>query len=197
MNVCDGIIDCPLNDDKMTCIDPYCSDQCTCLNFGINCQHGNLINKQILSSIFNYFLFIRITGTGVKQTDIKMITNAITLIIRHNGLLQPFPCHSTLASSKMKLLDMSFNKTNKLHKQNFKCLPHLIQLILDNNEITLIIESLFEDLITLKVLGLNSNKITSLFKCSFCSHKNLALLNLLNNNIQFVDMSVFGNTKYI
>ena len=110
MNVCDGIIDCPLNDDKTTCIDPYCSDQCTCLNFGINCQHGNLINKQILSSIFNYFLFIRITGTGVKQTEIKMITNAITLIIRHNGLLQPFPCHSTLASSKMKLLDMSFTK---------------------------------------------------------------------------------------
>ena len=124
-----------------------------------------------------------------------MITNAIILIIRHNGLLQLFPCHLALACSKMKFLDMSFKKINKLQKHNFVCLPYLIQMILDHNEITLIVESLFEDLAALKILSLNSNKITSLLKCSFPSLSNLVLLNLLNNNILFVDRTLFGNEK--
>ena len=54
---------------------------------------------------------------------------------------------------------------------------------------------MFEDLISLKVLSLNSNKITSLMKCSFCSLNHLTLLNQLNNNIKFVDGTIFGNTK--
>ena len=44
----------------------------------------------------------------------------------------------------MKVLDMSFNKINKLHKQHFTCLPYLIQMALDYNDITHIVESLFE-----------------------------------------------------
>ena len=118
-NICDGTIDCLLNDDEMICIDLYCIDQCTCLNYGIDCQYGNLINKQSSSTILNYFLFIGIIGTSVQQSDVNITINAIILITRQNGLLQPFPCHPTLASSKMKFLDMSFNKINKLHKKNF------------------------------------------------------------------------------
>ena len=124
-----------------------------------------------------------------------MIANALILIFTHNGLLQPFPCHPVLACDKMKVLDMSFNKISRSHKHNFACLPHLIQMILDHNEITLIVESLFKNLRALKVLSLNSNKITSLLKCSFCSLNDLVLLNLLNNNILFVDSIIFGSTK--
>ena len=51
-----------------------------------------------------------------------------------------------IQSNKMKFLDMSLRKINKLHKHNFKCLPHLIHMILDHNEVTHILESLFEDL---------------------------------------------------
>ena len=124
-----------------------------------------------------------------------MITNAIILIITHNHLLQPFPCHSALACNKIKLLDVSFNKINNLHKHNFVCLPHLIQMTLGYNEIPHIVESLFEDLTALKFLSLNSNKIPSLLKCSFCSLNDLVLLNLLNNNIYFVDRTIFSSTK--
>ena len=194
-NVCDGTIDCPSEDDEMICIEPNCIDQCTCLNYGIDCQHGNLNNLQSVSSMLNYFLYIRITYTAVPQTDVNMLTNAIILISTHNGLLQPFPCHSALGSIKIKVLDMSFNKINKLHKQHFKCLSHLIQMVLDHNEITRVVETLFEDLTKLKVLSLNSNKIASLFKCSFCSLNNLVLLNLLNNSILFVDSTIFGDAK--
>ena len=163
------------------------------LNYGINCQQGNLINKQSLFLKMNYFLFIRITGIGLPNKDVYMITNATILITRYNGLLQPFTCHPTLKSSKMIVLDMGFNKISKLHKQNFIGLPHLIQLILDHNEITLVVESLFEDLTILKVLSLSNNKIISLFKCSFCSLNKLALLNLLKNNILFVHKTIYGN----
>ena len=150
---------------------------------------------QSVSSMLTYFLFIRITGPGIPQTYVNMITNAITLITRHNGLLQPLPHDPALGSNKLKILDMSFNKINKLHKQHFTCLSYLIQIILDYNEITHVVEFLFEDLATLKVLSLNNNKIASLFKCSFCSVNNLSLLNLLNNNILFVDKTIFGDTK--
>ena len=74
-------------------------------------------------------------------------------------------------------------------------MPHLIQMILDHNEISDVVESLFESLIALKVLSLSGNKIRSLFKCSFCYLNNLALLNLVNNNILFVDRTIFGDTK--
>ena len=59
----------------------------------------------------------------------------------------------------------------------------------------LLLWNLFEDLTALKVLSLNSNKVTSLLKCSFSSLNNLFLLNLLNNNILFVDKTIFGSTK--
>ena len=58
---CDGTIDCPSEDDEMICIEPNCIDQCTCLNYGIDCQHGNLNNLQSVSSMLKFFLYIRIT----------------------------------------------------------------------------------------------------------------------------------------
>ena len=158
------------------CIEFNCIDQCTCLDNGINCHHGNFVNLQSIPSLLNYVLLIRIIGTGVSQIDVNMIRNAIILITRHNKLLQPFPCHPALGSAKMKVLDKSFNKIKKLHEQHFSCLWYLIQMILDNNEITHILEYLFEYLTALKLLSLNSNKVTHLFKCSFCSLSNLVLL---------------------
>ena len=194
-NVCDGTIDCPLEDDEIICIETNCIDECTCLNYGISCQHTKLTKRESISSILNYFIFIKITGIDVLQRNIILITNAVIIIIRHSGLLQPFICHPTLASIRMKILDVSFNKINKLHKDNFICFPHLIKLLLDHNEITLVAESLFNNLTNLKVLKLNSNQIASLFKCSFCSLNNLVLLDLLNNSILFVDTTIFGDTK--
>ena len=140
-NVCDGTSDCPLNDDEIICININGINQCTCLNYGINCQHGYLINKQSLSSMLNYFLFIRTTGSGVLPTNVHMITNAIILNTSHSDLLQPFPCNTAFACNKMNVLNMNFNKINSLHKHHFICLPQLIQVILDHNEITLIVES--------------------------------------------------------
>ena len=48
-SVCDGIEDCPLNDDETLCQlkEHICPIQCTCLNLAIVCN-GNLIEEQLL-----------------------------------------------------------------------------------------------------------------------------------------------------
>ena len=75
------------------------------------------MKRQILSLILNYFVIIKIRETNVLQTDIIMITNAVIIMIRHSGLLQPFLCHPTLVSSRMKILNVSLTKLTSYIKK--------------------------------------------------------------------------------
>uniref|UniRef100_A0AAR2KIX6 LRRCT domain-containing protein n=1 Tax=Pygocentrus nattereri TaxID=42514 RepID=A0AAR2KIX6_PYGNA len=97
----------------------------------------------------------------------------------------------TSCLQKLEFLDLTQNKLNYIHKEDFLDLKSLKHLLLNDNQITTIDKGASEGLQKLTVLNLQSNKITqsSLKASVFSGLTNLKYLLLNNNYLSYSDQS--------
>ncbi|XP_017565514.1 toll-like receptor 13 [Pygocentrus nattereri] len=118
------------------------------------------------------------------------LTNLKTLIISSSRLISVTNCFRACLQ-KLEFLDLTQNKLNYIHKEDFGDLKSLKHLLLNDNQITTIDKGAFEGLQKLTVLNLQSNKITqsSLKASVFSGLTNLKYLLLNNNYLSYSDQS--------
>uniref|UniRef100_A0A3B4BW38 TIR domain-containing protein n=1 Tax=Pygocentrus nattereri TaxID=42514 RepID=A0A3B4BW38_PYGNA len=118
------------------------------------------------------------------------LTNLKTLIISSSRLISVTNCFRACLQ-KLEFLDLTQNKLNYIHKEDFLDLKSLKHLLLNDNQITTIDKGASEGLQKLTVLNLQSNKITqsSLKASVFSGLTNLKYLLLNNNYLSYSDQS--------
>ena len=73
-NACDGVIDCPFNDDETLCDNIMCVAFCNCINYGISCKDHSLLIENFFSRLPNFFL-IHFSRCHLPQSEINKLCN--------------------------------------------------------------------------------------------------------------------------
>ena len=166
MNVCDGIIDCPAEDNEHLCTVKYCPNQCVYLNYGTTCQSAIFFQVELLLFGMSNFIYISISEGQIQIENTFDFPNTLIFICRKQY-------HT---SFHLINLYMSFNIVTHLAVHDFNCLTSLLQLNLSKNKITLFKSSIFHSLSLLQVLDISENQITVLPDWAFCGLKRLHYL---------------------
>ncbi|KAM4652163.1 toll-like receptor 12 [Discoglossus pictus] len=94
-------------------------------------------------------------------------------------------------SSSLQLLHFSNNNVTFLKNRQFSCMPHILELVLNNNGIKFIEESAFRGLTKLQILDLTNNKLTEIPRNSLSGLFNLKHLYLKSNDLHFFSLLFF------
>ena len=122
-NICDGNIDCPMNDDEILCDVKHCIDQCICLNHAIKCNDSQVLHSTILYFQLGNFVFVDMSYTKNIQFVLHLLKNTLILISKQSFISKLYSCNSLDSKIKLQILDLSFNKILVLKRFNFNCLP--------------------------------------------------------------------------
>ena len=190
-NMCDGITDCPMEDDELICPQIKCIDQCKCLNHGIYCMNLNFSYQGTLLNFVNFYKFANISNSFIQEITKIIDTSSVIFISRNNSIEIPMVCKSQYVSMNLKILDLSINRVNHLHKNMFYCLSYLMILMFKRNRLSRIENLTFKNLSKLVLLDLNTNRITHISKYGFCGLRSLRFLDLEGNNVLFIENSLF------
>ena len=190
-NVCDAIKDCPLNDDEELCRVNYCPPECFCVNYGLSCSNIYLYDGMLKK--LQYFSYIEIISFESRSIRIDYVIQTLILILRNISPYIKFwdLCSGSNFPSKLVSIDLSFNNIPMLLREQFTCLPHLINLHLYHNSISIVENSPFQSLKSVKFIDLGDNEITLLLSCAFCGLKQIDFINLVENNIFHMSRNSF------
>ena len=159
-SICDSIIDCTLRDDEYFCDSnlPNCPIYCKCLLFSFACS-----STMSLLEAGTITLYVSICISNSKTVNLLSILKYFT---------QPH------------LLDLSNNGVSHVCQQlnQYKHGNQIIELIMNENEITFIFSGCFNDMTNLYFLSLRKNKIQCVMSHFLIGLCKLRVVDLSMNN---------------
>ena len=108
-----------------------------------------------------------------------------------------FDFSSLPVSSKLRVLDLSYNSLTEIHPQQLSSASNLKELYLMMNEIHLIESGFSSNLPQLEILDLTTNRISEIHPDAFLNFKNLTVLTLRNNQIMSLQSQLFRNLSRV
>lgn len=93
----------------------------------------------------------------------------------------------------LEIFDASNSEFRNFNAKTFQNATNLLELYIQNNQITKLIGYIFHDTKKLKVLDLSHNEIEKIHSKAFFSLEKLEDLNLSNNKVSSLDDDVFAN----
>ncbi len=191
IDVCNGLLDCPLLDDHIFCDLPkVCPNFCICLNYGIKCSKIISLSKmEDIPFVFIHLETMNLLNVNVVFTRFK---NAIFLQIVKNRFAKicVFYLRHLL---NVKVFDVSNNLITKICSKCFHTLTHLRILQLNYNQINILAGSAFLGLYSLQSLGLSNNQITSIDKQMFEHLCTLQHLQISSNPLTSIASNAFAD----
>ena len=147
-------------------------------------QHvfDTLIHLKSINLSYNLIVLIQ---SSLFDNNCKLL-----IIILKNNFLNVIDNVGFANLQNLECLDLSSNLFSKLDDSFLKC-QNLKELRLNNNSITDIDLTAFNELENLNYLSLNNNKIEKLYENTFKQLKNLRYLNLNDNCISGIDHNCF------
>ena len=164
----------------------------SCYSNTIPCDFKELDNDVytcVVTTLDNEDNNVIITAaSGVHQKQ-KTDSNVVDMYIKETkttfipeGLGLPF---------KLRMLRISDSTLKEIQSKNFVGMDNLKQLLLDNNQITMLPDGVFSTLKQLEILNLNSNKLTQIESNTFINNLHLKAISLQKNQIVFLDSLLF------
>ena len=182
-DVCNGLVDCPYEDDEYSCLLKYvtCPEICQCLGFAIMCS-ATYISEYILPIYFPYS-FVKILNCTVSaKSKLQNPFQNITFISITSTNLQNICPFASLMKHVM-LFDASKNDIRVVQHNCFKNKVFLKVVKLNNNFLQHIQKSAFYHLISLIYIDLSNNMLTVIPEDFIMSSNNLSFLSLENNSL--------------
>ncbi len=196
--LCDGINDCPNNDNKFFCNFPVlkCPINCHCLMFGIRCN--NISQFGVSRDIKVYFVFIRILHSHVENTIslLKKCNMVMFLHFLNNSVVTPDQILGSLRKpSAARHIDVSHNLVVGLISPIFKKLQSLSFLNMSHNKIQQVSPFIFENCKNISIIDLANNNIIALGKYVFVGPIKISIMNMSNNFVYLVNSKAFHSSK--
>ncbi len=154
-DVCNGLGDCPQNDDEVACElhNMFCPKCCDCLFLAVQCNQ-NASKADFTRKV--PFLYVSFIGTTEVATVLFWFSKALFCILNNNQLK-----HITLEnlSGRLILLDLSFNNLESIKSDLLPSKFNLSTLLIVNNDVTCVEAGALRDLPKLKLLNISSNPL--------------------------------------
>ncbi len=201
-NLCDNIIDCPLGDDELLCLQqvPYCPINCSCLFFSVVCDNWEL--SQLNVNVKSLFIFVTLLSSNV--SDFKpvfaLFNQSVSFELRQNKLNDL--CASLINLQNKGLVayfNVAWNVIRNIGSNCLRSFSALFTLILSHNEIDYVASHAFKESPKLSLIDLSCNKLQNIQQNTFSGIEYLPFLNITYNNIKMVDPNGFiaGNVRLI
>ena len=190
-DVCDGFMDCPIQDDEALCElkDIICPKLCTCLNFAVSCKinindtkvfpHLPHVSYHIVSTNIDSMLFLK--------------DNTFLAVLNISQNLIADICNDVIKFYYLNNLDVSWNQIRKLSSGCFSELFNLQVIKIDNNQVTTMEEKSFYNLRHILLIDLSQNKLTSVLKYTFYNITRICKLNICNNPLKNIGHDIFSD----
>lgn len=179
--LCDGVAQCPLQDDEVFCDLRLCPAKCTCMLDIIYCNGANLHFIPEFQFQNYRFLVMSYNKLQFDQNSMQVFSKIILLNISHNSLTT-IPNNFQLRSI-MQYLDMSYNNIKFIKGNIFRGLQHLLILKLHNNPITKVFSHAFAGMATLPTLNLSNLGLQHLEKRALKGLKNIHVVDISHNKL--------------
>ncbi len=190
-SVCDGIPNCPLQDDEMFCAlhNIICPNDCSCLLFAMSCSG---INPALFVDTYPHiFLSIYQSSLPSKtQTFIAKFQFLIHMEIIKASLSQI--CEIAFAQS-LQNLNVTWNEVRFISKNCFSSSTKIMQIDLSKNSVSSVQSHSFGHLSEIKYLDLSFNPLTHLVQ-QYSPPLTIWVLNLENISFSFTSKSVFDSS---
>ena len=190
--VCDGNFDCPSNEDEFYCNlnKVICPSICECLMFAIRCLKVSISDINLTDNYPYYDIIIVKSTIFFIKTLLKFSRHVTVLKLSRNSL--DVLCSILPSTNRTQMIDVGYNKIQKVNAKCFQQASHLKIVKLNNNNIFMIIEGAFKEIDKLFAVDLSHNMLTSFSVHVFCDIPNLQLLRLGENDIKVVDYNTFN-----
>ncbi|KAI5731822.1 hypothetical protein M8J77_016634 [Diaphorina citri] len=167
----------------------------TVLNLSVN----NLVN--IPPELFNQSrdlkeVYLQNNSINVLAPGIfNVLTQLIVLDLSNNELTEEWVNAATFSGlHRLVVLNIAYNKMNKLDSSIFKDLYRLQVLHLENNQIESIHRNTFASLSNLHTLIMSNNKLKRIESNSLDSLTALSVLSLDNNELEYIEENALKNS---
>lgn len=191
-----------LQGNKLTMLDGLYSVNLKNLNYlNLCCNNFTMLN--ITLKHFSNLKELDVSFNQFKNIDEFAVKSLERIILSHN-IFEEVTLDNFARLPYLKRIDLSYNKFNKLPTSNFPQNPNgtkpLINIFLNNNNITHIDETFFINFNYINVLNLSNNEIKEIKQGTFKHAKVLKVLSVSNCGLKFLTNETFlnlENTKMI
>ena len=194
-SVCDGVAECPYNDDEALCTPGNCPDGCTCTGLNFKCNFN-------VDTLKSFPIKTRSLDFSYRKVDLSAFPHSYFPLLVHLNLshsaVESLPEANTLAVSlgceNLQIFDLRFNNITFLPSRRFQRMFRLRHLYLEGNPIHTIEDFAFADLLNMRSLSLPNAFLLGVSKFALHGLENLVFLNFSNNQISWMDDMVFSTT---
>ena len=187
--ICDGIKNCPLNDDEILCqLHNYqCLENCICLNLAVSCR-GSIFLEYVISDLpyISYHL-VNVNINNLIYMKANVLTKKIHII---NGTLTEI-CSSLSRFNNLLSVDFTSNYIRRLQKSCFNDLNFIHSVIIKSNRLTLVEQRSFMNISRIVSIDLSVNNLERIPSFTFVNVSHIGLLNISNNPLTQIDLHMF------
>ncbi len=188
-NICDGVDDCPLQEDEYFCdvFPQKCPMNCMCLLFVIECNGWQPEATQHDFQGRPTFPYVKISIRNANSSDVLSFLQQFHQVVEinlHNSYIFHICQKWEKFSARFMLstFSLSFNNITVLSRNCFRQMP-LRFLNLSFNAISYVMKYSFQDMEQLLIVDFSFNRITHLFPHTFSEKVSMKLLDLRGNFI--------------
>ncbi len=187
-DVCDGINDCPLNDDELLCNlkGHKCPNNCTCLNLAIFC-HTTILNmpKWYEMPYISYHI------SEVALQNINFLPKDVgvdNLVFIKTGLTEV----CTVLHKQQHLFSVNFtdNNISRLISKCFNNMKFMKFIILTNNRLKYLEKGSFR-LDQVHTIDLSKNNLNKISKHWFINTTSIGILDISHNPLSKITLNMF------
>ncbi len=155
-NVCDGFVNCPLNDDEQLCDLKafHCPRECQCHTYSLLCSSVRIHSHETMAM----FHFIYLRNVSLLQSQDLLSERQTVLYLSIDNTKSNISC-SYFFTTSLIAFNSKLNCFSSVEKACFKQSSNLTNLQLSSNKIEHVGSEAFSHLDVLTVLNLSSNLI--------------------------------------
>ena len=193
-DVCNGLKDCPAEDDEFMCslVGLLCPTSCLCMSLAIVCHNVSYANY-LISYPHYKTIFLSYCSLAFLEPLLKIINLPTFLSITHNNLKSV--CKVLPGLSKTLTIDLGFNVVEYVTPHCFRNGFSLISIKLNNNIISIFQRMVIFQLKNLRYLNLNNNFISELFLDYYIFVTDFEILSIKNNRLSTIPSRFFNDFK--
>ncbi len=181
-NLCDNMMHCPFHDDELLCElkNVQCPHTCNCFALAIMCTNVPYLVTPMWQKLPYHAVFIVGSESSFTKTFVTGFHMFAFLMLINNNLTSF--CDMQLPLEYSVLIDLSFNRIQKISAHCFSNLKTLHLVKLNNNELSFLESFAFTNLTAVKAINLSNNYISIFNFFSMYCVLNLHISILSNNS---------------